>query len=92
MEVQRRKRIKGPPDQVNENIEISALIKKINPAQCAFPLKIYLKRNKIIPIRIMLRTFEAHTIPKPVSLDTIYINTGYPTGQIAKNDFPSGAV
>jgi hypothetical protein len=64
-------------------------MKNINPAQCAFPLKRYLKSSNITPIIKRFKTLDAHTIPSPVNFAIIKIMTGYPTGQIAKNDFPS---
>ena len=87
-----RKRTKGPSDHVNENTKIIEFTKNIKPAQCTFSLNIYRKSSNIIPIIKRFKALDAHTTPKPVSFDIIKISTGYPTGQIAKNDFPSGEV
>jgi hypothetical protein len=81
--------MKGPSDHVNEKIIIVESTKNIKPAQCTFCLKIYLKSSNIIPIIKRFKTLDAHNTPNPVNFDTIKIKTGYPTGQIAKKDFPS---
>jgi hypothetical protein len=87
-----RKRMKGPSDHVNENTKIIELTKNINPAQCTFSLKIYRKSSNIIPIINRFKALDAHSTAKPVNFDIIKIMIGYPTGQMAKNDFPSGEV
>jgi hypothetical protein len=82
--------MKGPSDHVYENTKITEVTKNIKPAQYTFSLKIYLNSSKIIPIIKRFNTFDAHTTPRPVSFDIIKIMTGYPTGQMPKNDCPSG--
>jgi hypothetical protein len=79
-EVHTRKRMKGPSDQVKENIKMLASMKKINPAQCAVSLKRYLKSSNMAPINKRFKALDAHTTPRPVSFDTIKIITGDPTG------------
>jgi hypothetical protein len=90
MLVQIRKTMNEISDQVCVNNEILVSVKNINPAQCSFPLKIFLKTNKTMASARIFSNLDAKNIPKPKNLDTIYIKTGYPTGQAAKNDFPSG--
>ena len=79
----------GISDQVDVNNEILVLVKNINPTQCSFPLKIFLKTNNTMPTTKIFSNLDAKNMPKPENFDTIYIKPGYPTGHMAKNDFPS---
>jgi hypothetical protein len=72
MLVQRKKTMNEISDQVCVNNEILVSVKNINPTQCSFPLKIFLKTNKTMASARIFSNLDAKNIPTPKNLDTIY--------------------